>query len=71
MQQAPLTAAGYYEGRSLIEACGKFLVLSKMLMKLKEQGHRVLIFSQVCVMSCTFMLYTDPDCVTDTQRGVE
>ena len=38
---------GYYEGTSLIQACGKFIVLEKMLKKLKENGHRVLIFSQV------------------------
>ena len=47
MQEAPLTPTGYYEGRSLVEASGKFVVLSKMLSKLKTQGHRVLIFSQV------------------------
>ena len=47
LQEAPLTPAGYYEGRSLTEASGKFVVLSKMLIKLKAQGHRVLIFSQV------------------------
>ena len=39
--------AGYYEGTSLIQACGKFVVLEKMLKKLKANGHRVLIFSQV------------------------
>ena len=46
-QEAPLTASGYYEGKSLIEACGKFVVLEKMLKELRKQGHRVLIFSQV------------------------
>jgi hypothetical protein len=49
MQEAPLTASGYYEGKELVQACGKFLVLEKMMKRLKEQGHRVLIFSQVCV----------------------
>ena len=39
---------GYYEGSTLIQACGKFIVLEKMMRKLKENGHRVLIFSQVC-----------------------
>lgn len=38
---------GYYEGGPLIQACGKFVVLEKMLKRLKETGHRVLIFSQV------------------------
>ncbi len=38
---------GYYEGGPLIQACGKFIVLEKMLRKLKATGHRVLIFSQV------------------------
>lgn len=32
--------------RNLIEASGKLLLLEGMLTKLKEQGHRVLIFSQ-------------------------
>ena len=47
VQEAPLTQSGYYQGRELIQASGKFLVLEKMLGRLKEQGHRVLIFSQV------------------------
>lgn len=49
VQEAPLTQSGYYQGRELIQASGKFLVMNKMLKRLKEQGHRVLIFSQVCV----------------------
>ena len=47
IQEAPLTSSGYYEGKELVQACGKFLVLEKMMKRLKEQGHRVLIFSQV------------------------
>ena len=47
LQEAPLTATGYYEGKALIQACGKFVVLEKMLRELRKQGHRVLIFSQV------------------------
>ena len=39
--------SGYYEGTTLIQASGKFIVLEKMMKKLKENGHRVLIFSQV------------------------
>lgn len=46
-QEAPLTATGYYQGKELVQASGKFLVLEKMMIRLKEQGHRVLIFSQV------------------------
>uniref|UniRef100_A0A8C2Q6N9 Chromodomain helicase DNA binding protein 4a n=1 Tax=Cyprinus carpio TaxID=7962 RepID=A0A8C2Q6N9_CYPCA len=38
---------GMYEGSTLTKASGKLLLLHKMLRKLKEGGHRVLIFSQV------------------------
>lgn len=34
-------------GMHLIEACGKLLLLDKLLQRLHERGHRVLIFSQV------------------------
>lgn len=33
-----------------MKACGKLTLLQKMLRKLKEQGHRVLIFSQMTRM---------------------
>lgn len=33
----------------MVQASGKLLLLDKMLTKLHQQGHRVLIFSQVCV----------------------
>ena len=46
-QEALLTATGYYEGKTMIQACGKFIVLEKMLKELRKQEHRVLIFSQV------------------------
>ena len=36
-----------FEGAELVKNCGKLLLMSKMLKKLKEQGHRVLIFSQM------------------------
>ena len=36
-----------YEGQALIRACGKLDLLSKMMRMLKDEGHRVLIFSQV------------------------
>ena len=35
---------------SLFRACGKLVLMSKMLRKLKETGHRVLIFSQMTKM---------------------
>lgn len=49
-EEAPKTANGAYEGESLIKASGKFTLLQKMLARLKEQGHRVLIFSQMTKM---------------------
>ena len=47
MQEAAVTQYGYYEGGSLIAASGKLVVMEKMLRKLREGNHRVLIFSQV------------------------
>uniref|UniRef100_A0A672MCM4 Chromodomain-helicase-DNA-binding protein 4-like n=1 Tax=Sinocyclocheilus grahami TaxID=75366 RepID=A0A672MCM4_SINGR len=41
---------GMYEGSTLTKASGKLLLLQKMLHKLKEGGHRVLIFSQMTKM---------------------
>ncbi|XP_069776242.1 chromodomain-helicase-DNA-binding protein 3 isoform X4 [Narcine bancroftii] len=41
---------GAYEGSGLIKSSGKLMLLQKMLRKLKEQGHRVLIFSQMTKM---------------------
>lgn len=38
---------GMYDGSALTKSSGKLLLLHKMLRKLKEGGHRVLIFSQV------------------------
>lgn len=38
---------GMYDGGALIKGAGKLLLLQKMLRKLKDDGHRVLIFSQV------------------------
>uniref|UniRef100_A0A8V0X2B4 Chromodomain helicase DNA binding protein 3 n=1 Tax=Gallus gallus TaxID=9031 RepID=A0A8V0X2B4_CHICK len=46
--ESPKLPSGAYEGGALIKASGKLLLLQKMLRKLKEQNHRVLIFSQVC-----------------------
>lgn len=42
-----MTQGGYYEGGALIASSGKLVVLEKMLKKLREGGHRVLIFSQM------------------------
>uniref|UniRef100_A0A4W6CPQ0 Chromodomain helicase DNA binding protein 3 n=1 Tax=Lates calcarifer TaxID=8187 RepID=A0A4W6CPQ0_LATCA len=45
--EAQKTPSGAYEGSALTKASGKLLLLQKMLRKLKEQGHRVLVFSQL------------------------
>ena len=37
-------------GSHLIENCGKMVLLDKLLKKMKERGHRVLIFSQMTKM---------------------
>ena len=42
-----MTATGLYEFRGLVDACGKLKLMEKMLARLKERGHRVLIFSQM------------------------
>lgn len=49
-QEAPLLPTGQYEGNGLIKACGKLTLLCKMMRKLKAEGHRVLIFSQMTKM---------------------
>lgn len=48
--EAPKLANGLYEITALTKACGKLILLQKMLRKLYEQGHRVLIFSQMTKM---------------------
>ncbi|XP_041444883.1 chromodomain-helicase-DNA-binding protein 3-like isoform X2 [Xenopus laevis] len=48
--ESPILPSGAYEGGSLVKASGKLLLLQKMLRKLNEQGHRVLIFSQMTKM---------------------
>lgn len=47
MQDAPKLPNGMYEGTAMTKACGKLELLSNMMKKLKEKGHRLLIFSQV------------------------
>lgn len=49
-EEAPLSIHGNYDTQALIKAAGKLVLLSKMLKLLKEQGHRVLIFSQMTKM---------------------
>ncbi|KJH48544.1 CHDCT2 domain protein [Dictyocaulus viviparus] len=48
--EAPKLKNGMYEGTQLIKNAGKFVLLQKMMRKLKEDGHRVLIFSQMTMM---------------------
>ncbi|XP_051926928.1 chromodomain-helicase-DNA-binding protein 4a [Hippocampus zosterae] len=48
--EAPKLPNGMYDGSSLIKAAGKLMLLQKMMRKLKEGGHRVLIFSQMTKM---------------------
>ncbi|XP_036444822.1 chromodomain-helicase-DNA-binding protein 4 isoform X2 [Colossoma macropomum] len=48
--EAPKMPNGMYEGGALTKASGKLMLLCKMLKKLKEGGHRVLIFSQMTKM---------------------
>lgn len=45
--EAPTMPNGLYEVNALTKAAGKLVLLQKMLKILKEQGHRVLIFSQM------------------------
>ncbi|XP_050310914.1 chromodomain-helicase-DNA-binding protein Mi-2 homolog [Anthonomus grandis grandis] len=49
-EEAPLGLHGQYDIGHLTRAAGKLVLLSKMLKRLKEQGHRVLIFSQMTKM---------------------
>lgn len=39
-----------YEGNALTKSSGKLTLLQKMMRKLKEGGHRVLVFSQMTKM---------------------
>ncbi|XP_030285993.1 chromodomain-helicase-DNA-binding protein 3 isoform X3 [Sparus aurata] len=48
--EAQKTPNGAYEGSALTKASGKLMLLQKMLRKLKDQGHRVLVFSQMTKM---------------------
>merc|ERR1712038_1738285 len=46
-EEAPISPNGLFELKQMTKASGKLVLLSKMLKKLKETGHRVLIFSQM------------------------
>ncbi|XP_073318938.1 chromodomain-helicase-DNA-binding protein 4a isoform X1 [Pagrus major] len=48
--EAPKMPNGMYDGSALTKAAGKLLLLQKMMRKLKEGGHRVLVFSQMTKM---------------------
>ncbi|XP_029187317.2 chromodomain-helicase-DNA-binding protein 4-like isoform X5 [Acropora millepora] len=48
--EAPRGPSGNFEAAALTRASGKLVLLEKMLKKLREQGHRVLIFSQMTRM---------------------
>ncbi|KAJ1450783.1 SNF2 family N-terminal domain-containing protein [Pelagophyceae sp. CCMP2097] len=37
-------------GEHLVQNCGKFVLLDKLLKRLKERGHRVLVFSQMTAL---------------------
>ncbi|KAA8593560.1 hypothetical protein FQN60_009676 [Etheostoma spectabile] len=49
-QEAPVLPNGSYDGNLLVKSSGKLTLLQKMLKKLKDEGHRVLIFSQMTKM---------------------
>ncbi|XP_015192459.1 chromodomain-helicase-DNA-binding protein 5 isoform X3 [Lepisosteus oculatus] len=48
--EAPVLPNGSYDGNLLVKSSGKLTLLQKMLKKLKDGGHRVLIFSQMTKM---------------------
>ena len=49
-EEAPIAPNGLFEVKAMTKACGKLVLLSKMLRQLKDTGHRVLIFSQMTKM---------------------
>lgn len=63
LKEAPISASGMYEGLAMTKASGKLEMLAKMLRILKRDGHRVLIFSQVCVDYCKYCFITVSVCV--------
>lgn len=62
-----------YEGSGLTKAAGKLMLLQKMMKKLKEGGHRVLIFSQVSTHTQIICIWGEIvggacDCITGSPR---
>merc|ERR1711881_698157 len=49
-EEAPIAPNGLFEVTAMTKASGKLVLMSKMLRKLKNEGHRVLIFSQMTKM---------------------
>jgi chromodomain-helicase-DNA-binding protein 4 len=49
-QEAPLAPSGLYEVNALTKASGKLIIMQTMMRKLKQQGNRVLVFSQMTKM---------------------
>jgi chromodomain-helicase-DNA-binding protein 4 len=49
-EEGPISSNGLFEIKAMTQDCGKLVLMSKMLRKLKEQGHCVLIFSQMTKM---------------------
>ena len=45
--------------RRLVQASGKLTLLDKMLRRLREQGHRVLIFSQFSMLLDILQIYLE------------
>uniref|UniRef100_A0A8C7JIM8 Chromodomain helicase DNA binding protein 4a n=1 Tax=Oncorhynchus kisutch TaxID=8019 RepID=A0A8C7JIM8_ONCKI len=48
--EAPKMPNGMYDGSALTKSAGKLTLMQKMMRKLKDGGHRVLIFSQMTKM---------------------
>lgn len=48
--EAPKLQNGAYEVKALTKACGKLILMQKMMRQLSDQGHRVLVFSQMTKM---------------------
>lgn len=61
LQEAPVLPNGSYDGSSLVKSSGKLMLLQKMLKKLRDEGHRVLIFSQVSRPRMAAWLTPRPD----------
>ena len=61
-EEAPIAPSGFFEINALTKACGKLVLLSKMLRKLKNEGHRVLIFSQMTKVRLFLYLVGIDDC---------